>query len=251
MIEFAAELPPSPSYQGRCTEVYLKFTTTPLASASKLMSPFPDVHDGYSDIETDSTVGYSTPSTAATAAFDEPPFLLRRSDRLPTLLRISNVLAIASFCYSIPFFGASTLFQTPFISTSTLEFNRGILNPPEPSSEQALLIKKRLWAHEDEVDSESEEAPSKRARTLAIRWTLATFVVAAISGAWTVFSVWAYGRPEFTVWLYIASMEVVLDALQVVAMIMIWSRCRRRETTEGDEFEESLRRILSQGSRYT
>ncbi|KAJ3524184.1 hypothetical protein NMY22_g11114 [Coprinellus aureogranulatus] len=215
-------------------------------SALYLMSRYTNVHDDHSDVETASTVGYSTPSTAATAVFHDEPFLSRNEDALPTLLHISNAVAIGSFCCSIPFLGASNLFQTPFIATSTLEFNRSILNPPASSSERQLLIKKRLWTHEDDFPNEGEELRSKRARHLIIRWALAAFVVAAISGSWTAFSLREYGKPGLTAWLYVAWVEVVLDLIQAILMHHIRRRCRRRESMGPEGFEEPFGRIISE-----
>ncbi|KAJ3533507.1 hypothetical protein NMY22_g7304 [Coprinellus aureogranulatus] len=215
-------------------------------SALYLMSRYANVHDDHSDVETASTVGYSTPSTAATAVFHDEPFLSRHEDALPTLPHISNAVAIGSFCCSIPFLGASNLFQTPFIATATLEFNRSILDPPAPSSERQLLIKKRLWTHEDDFPSGGEELRSKRARHLIIRWALAAFVVAAISGAWTALSLREYGNPGLTAWLYVAWVEMVLDLTQAILTDNIRRRCWRRESMEPESFEESFGRIFSE-----
>ncbi|TEB24799.1 hypothetical protein FA13DRAFT_1714443 [Coprinellus micaceus] len=182
------------------------------------MSRCPELDDAHSDIETASTVGYSTPSTAATAPRSAAPS---------------------------PSSARAVLFQTPFVSTSTLEFNRNILSPAPPSPERQLLLKKRMWAGDENIHDDGEREYSKEARRLALRWAMVACFVGAIAGAWTVVSVREYGGPELSGWLYVGWAEVVLDMIQVVLMWLIGSRCRRRECVERDELEESLRRLLS------
>ncbi|TEB20726.1 hypothetical protein FA13DRAFT_1717539 [Coprinellus micaceus] len=181
--------------------------------------------------------------------------------RLTALLSISTLLSISSLCASLPFLGATSLFQTPFLCLSTGVYSRGLWQKRRstPRDDESVMP-----GHDQPIGGtgEANEAtallpqpaatPSpivwpvdwkdvERGQSLTGRWTLTSMLVIALCSILTYASnvpgADGSGGEGVSVWLYVAWVEAICDSLQACTMALVTISCSREVGRTSHEYD--------------
>ena len=183
--------------------------------------------------------------------------------RLTALLFISTLLSMSSLCASLPFLGATSLFQTPFLCLSTGVFSRALWQKrtSSPIDDESVIPGHDLPTGDagraNEATSllpQPAETPSaivwpvdwkdvEKGQSLTGRWTLTSMLVIALCSILTYASTTPSdggpGGEGVSMWLYVAWFEAVCDSLQACTMALVTISCLREVGRAAQEYDRT------------